>query len=144
MSDVTDTFTAVFTGGIALPIQAREERKAAERDTERARQEQRKIQSIKAARERRRAVREARIQRADIEAGAVASGTSSSSSAQLGAGAVGTQLAANLSFLDEVQQRTQNISMFQEAASAHQGRAADRQQLFDVGKSVVSLFAGGA
>lgn len=143
MSDAEDVGIAVMTGGLALPVQAREDQKSAERREGRARAEERKIRDIKNARERRRAIREARVQRAEIEAGAQASGTTSTSGAAQGVGTVGTQLAANLSFLDEVGARATSASLFRESAARKRSQAQDKQQLFDLGVTGVKMAAGG-
>jgi len=107
---------AVVSGGAAY-----EQNRQASKDSESAREVQQRIQDVKTARERRKAVRQARTARAEIEARAQASGTASTSSAVSGAGTVGTQLASNLSFLDEVKKETQTASMFEGRSSSKKG-----------------------
>lgn len=130
-------------GGIGLgsAIESREERKSAERDQKRARAAEKRIQDIKAARERRAAVREAMKARADINTGVVASGVSGSSAAVAGLGTINTQLATNLSFLDQVKSLSDQSSLFQEAAAKHYGRAQDFSDLSNLSMQGASMFA---
>lgn len=93
------------------------------KEEKRARKVEGRIRDVQTARERRRAIREARVQRADIEAGAQATGVAGASGAITGAGTVGTQLAANLSFLDQVSELQDRASMFRERAASRFGKA---------------------
>lgn len=129
--------TAVVSGGAAVA-----EGRSARRADKRARATERRIQDVRAARERRRAIREARVARAEVEAGAISSGTSTSSGAVQGAGAVGTQLASNLSFLDTVGDLQKASSIFREQAASHRGRASDLQAISGLASTGASLFAG--
>lgn len=120
------------------------EQRGARRQEARARQVEQRIQDTRAARERRRAVREARVARAEIEAGAQATGTATSSGAVTGAGTVGTQLASNLSFLDTVNELQEQSSIFRESAARRRGRAQDLEAGMSLISTGASLFAGGA
>lgn len=136
---VTATVIAVgaAAGGTAYSI---DQQKAAERDQERASAIQRKIQDAKTQRERRKSVREARMSKANVEAGAQASGTSNTSSAVTGVGSIGTQLADNLSFLDQVTDQTNQISLFEEKASKSLRRAKDGEAVGSLAFQSASLF----
>lgn len=136
---VTATIIAVgaAAGGTAYSI---DQQKAAERDQERASAIQRKIQDAKTQRERRKSVREARMSKANVEAGAQASGTSNTSSAVTGVGSIGTQLADNLSFLDQVTDQTNQISLFEEKASKSLRRAKDGEAVGSLAFQSASLF----
>lgn len=130
----------IVTGGA---VHQREERKAGERDTARARRAEKKIADIRTARSRRRSIREARIARANIEASAQASGTTQTSSAASGVAGVGTQLAANLSFLDQTQALATESSMFQAKAAKHTSRAQDTAEFTNLVKQGTSMFLSG-
>jgi len=125
-------------GGAA--VESREQRRAAERDQKRARAAEKRIQDIRAARERRAAVREARMARAQAEQGAVASGAAGSGQAS-GIGTIGTQLAVNLSFLDQVKALSDQSSIFQEKAARHYSRAQDASDFSSLAMQGASLFA---
>lgn len=128
------TATVGFVGGA---VESREQRRAGERDQKRARAAEKRIQDIRAARERRAAVREARAARAAAEQGGVASGASGSGQIS-GVGTIGTQLASNLSFMDQVKTLSDQSSLFQEAAASHYSRAQDWSDL----QSLVNQGAG--
>lgn len=129
----------ILGGGAA--IESREQRRSAERDQKRARAAEKRIQDIKAARERRAAVREAMKARADINTGVVASGVSGSSAAVAGMGTINTQLATNLSFLDQTKSLADQSSLFQEAAAKHSSRAQDFSDLSGLAMQGASMFA---
>ncbi len=136
----------MIIGGALLgsAVEQREERRAGERDQKRARAAEKRIQDIRAARERRAAVREARAARAAAEQGGVASGASGSGQV-LGVGTVGTQLASNLSFMDQVKTLSDQSSLFQEAAAKHYSRSQDWSdfgQLVGMGMSMYGAAGG--
>lgn len=73
---------------------------------------QQRMADMKAARERRDAVRQARIARAEIEQLGASTGTSGSSGVAGGVGSVQSQLGYNLSFLDNMQSMSGQASIF--------------------------------
>ncbi len=76
--------------------------------------QRKRIADVRAARERRNVVREARKARAQSIAGGVASGAGAGSSGPAGgAGSVTSQLGANLSFLDTIRDAETSIGIFQ-------------------------------
>lgn len=121
----------------------REEREAS-KDQKRAREAERRMQAIKMQRERRRQVREAQRIQAQTEAAAVATGTSKTSAVAQAQGSIQSQLASNLSFLDQMEQLTNKQSIFMQRAADHQRRAGTAGSIFDLQMKAVSMFAGGA
>ena len=104
----------------ALELQAEIQRQALE--------EQKKMNTLKASRDRREAFREARAaQGSAIQAGA-ATGTMGSSGLMGGVSSIGAQLGSNVSFLDEMQTMASNISDFNMEA-ARQGSLAQQYQM---------------
>lgn len=141
MSDV-EKIVGVSTGGASLLVtEPRRQRKEAEAEQRKAGAAQRKIQDIKTQRERRQAVREARAARAEILSGAVASGTTSTSSVEAGVAGLGTQLASNLSFLEQASELTNQISIFEQNAANKLRRAGEIDSIRNTGLQVASLFA---
>lgn len=140
-----DDALAVMTGGASLLVtESRKARKEAQKEQNKARAAERRLQNIRAARERRQAARQARMARAQIESGAVASGTTGTSSFAGGVGGVQTQLASNVSFLNQAQQLTNQQSIFEQKAANKLGKAQDLEGLRDLAIRGGSLFAGGA
>lgn len=136
-----DNALAITTGGASLLVtEPRRQRQEAAREQRKASAAQRKIQDIKTQREKRRAIREARAARAEIVSGSVASGTSASSSTATGTGSIGTQLGSNLSFLDEVGQLTNQVSLFEQKAADRLRRAGDIDSARNTALQVGSLF----
>jgi len=130
------------TGPVVGPqIYSIDQQKAAARDQKRSSQAQQRIQNIKAARERRKQVRQAQQAQAQLSNQAQATGTSSTSSATNAAGSVQTQLAGNLSFLDQVQTLTNRASIFNQKAANHTGRAATGQAVSNLALTAASIFA---
>lgn len=96
-------------------------------DQKRARRTQQRLQQVRQARQRRQQIREAQQARSEALAQAVAtgmvSGTGKTSAASHATGAIQSQLASNLSFLDQTQGLMQQQSIFQQRAADHAGRA---------------------
>ena len=117
-------------GGKGSSSAQRRAARAAERQAEFQRQaleEQRKMNNLQAARQRREAFREARaVQGSAIQAGA-ATGTMGSSGLMGGVSSIGAQLGSNVSFLDEMQARSDQASLFNIEA-ARQGSLAAKYQ----------------
>lgn len=116
-----------------------QEREAAE-DTKRARAAERRIQAIKMQRERRRQVQEAQKLQAQTEATAVATGTSKTSAVSQAQGSVQSQLASNLSFLDQMGQLTERQSIFAQKAASHETRAGAGQAVSGLAIKAATLF----
>ncbi len=125
-------------GTVASVQQGRQARK----ESAKARKAEQRLQNVRAARERRAAVREARLQRAQIQSGAAQSGVATSSGAVQGAGAVGTQLASNLSFLDQSSALTNQISLFRQRSADASGRASTYSAVSGLAMQGASLFGG--
>ena len=122
----------------------KEKMEASRRASAKAAKQERRLQNIRAARERRQAVRQARIARAQIQSQAVAGGVQGSSSAAGGAAGVTQQLASNLSFLGQTQALTNKQSIFQQQAADFAGKAQDirstRSTVFQVAGTAASVF----
>jgi len=133
-----DTFEFVgdvVTGG------AISQRKAAKAQAKAQRTQQR-IADIKAARERRSQVAEARRARAQIESQAGVSGIQGSSGAIGAQSSVQSQLASNLSFLDNVQSLSQQTSIFNQQAAKAQSNAATAGAIRDTAIKAYTLGQG--
>lgn len=130
---------AVATAAVGTAASVHQSAQARSEQRKAARVE-RRIQDVKAARERRRAIREARIARADVEAGAQATGAGTSSGAITGSGTIGTQLASNLSFLDQASELQTQSSIFRQKAANFSGRAQDFGAVSNIALTTGSLF----
>lgn len=133
--------SAAFVGGSVL--EQREETRAARRDARRAQQVERRIQNVRAARERRQAFRNARRAAAAAESGAVASGTTQTSSFVGGQSGIQRQLASNVSFLEQNRQLAKQKSLFMQRAEQHRGRAQDMAAIRELAYQSASLFTPG-
>lgn len=118
-----------------------DQQREAAKDSKRAQRAQQRLQDIKAARERRSQVRQAIVAQSTLEARAQATGTSKSSSAQQGGDSVQSQLASNLSFLDQANQLNQQTSIFEQRAASASSRAATGQAVASLSLTGASLFA---
>jgi len=118
---VSNIFEDVLLGG-GLVGQLRQSRNAAKQQQKAAKMQQR-IADIKARRARASQLQEAAILRARTEVSGEASGTASSSTTQGAVGSLQSQLAANVSFLDTVQQTSRNISGSLQKAADFQEKA---------------------
>jgi len=134
---------ATLAAGIApaAQITSIDEQKRSGRNQIRASKAQQRLQDIKATRERRAQFRQAQKAQAEIIAGGVASGTSKSSSVKQGVGSVQTQLASNISFLDETIGLNRETSIFNQKAADASSRAATADAIFDTSLKAASLFA---
>ena len=119
------------------------QQKQAAEESRKANVASRRIQDIKAARERRKQVREAQRAQAEIVQGAQASGTSASSGAITGAGSVQSQLASNISFLDNVGDLTNQASIFSQNAADARSKGATRRAQLDLALQAGTIFALG-
>ena len=109
-------------------------------DQRRARNAERRMQAIKMQRERRRQVREAQRMQAQTEATAVATGTTKTSAVAQAQGSVQSQLASNLSFLDQMKTLTDTQSIFAQKAADHERRAGVGQAVSSLAMSSASLY----
>ena len=126
-----------------------------------AQKEQQRIEQVRAnlqvRKDKQKQFREARIRRGQILAGAIASGTESSSAAQSALGGIGTQFGANIGQINVQQGFGEAISQQQEAAvdqateiNRLQGKSnviAAKQKIFEagaeLGSSIFSTFGPG-
>lgn len=122
---------ALIVAGVATASSIDQQKRAA-RASKRAQRAQQVQADLQTARERRNQIRQARIQRAQLEAQALAQGTTGASSVVGAAGSVQSQLGSNIGFLNQQQQ----LSQF---ASAQNQRAAAAQTRASIFSSVASL-----
>ena len=115
---------AAAVAGTAVSI---DQQREAAKDQKRARRTQERLQQAKHRRQRRQQIREAQRARSESIAQAQALGMSvgSAKSSAVGqaTGSIQSQLAGNLSFLDQAQELTQQTSIFEQRAADHMGRA---------------------
>lgn len=131
-------------GGVAVSggAEIMAQRDAA-KERRKARKVEQRLQRAKAARERRAQIRQAQQAQAQIEAGAVATGTQQTSAAAGGVGSVQTQLASNLSFLNQSEQAAKQISIFQQEAADDLTRAEVYGAAKNLTMQSASLFGSG-
>ena len=134
--------TGLIIGSVAGTGASIQQSRQARKEAGKARKAEQRLQNVRAARERKAAVREARLKRAQIQSGAVQGGVATSSGAVQGAGAVGTQLASNLSFLDQSSQLTNQISLFRQKSADASGRASTYAAVSGLAMQGASLFGG--
>jgi len=122
--------------------EAGQETKAAAGAQRQAIEAQRKSADVKAYRERVRAIREARVRRATVQAQASQGGVAQSSGAMGAVSSVSAQLGSNLSFVDRVQGYSREASIFEMKAASHQGAAAEMGAWSSVAGTFASLVGG--
>ena len=133
---VTATVAAV---GALGGYSAYQEHEAA-KDEKRARAAQRRQQAIKTSRERRRQIQEAQRLQAETEATGVATGTRMTSAVAQAQGGVQSQLAANLSFLDQMGELAERQSIFAQKTASHRLRSETAQQVASTTTRAATLF----
>jgi len=120
---------AAIVAGIALTgVSIQQQRKAAKAQN-RATEVQERIQNIKAARQRREQLRQARIARAQIVAASEVSGTSQSSSVAGGLSDVSTQFGGNVNFLNTVKSLSERQGDFLSKSATASSNAQTSGQL---------------
>ena len=128
--------------GAAFAAKGAIDQKKAAEEAASAREEsekrQQRIRDLQTARERRKQVAQARIQRAQILAGAGAAGTTETSSFVGGTGSISSKAAGNIGFINQTQALSQQASLFNQQAADAQGREAQAQALGGVGKTLFS------
>lgn len=139
-------FTAIAIGALAVAAagtvyQARQQKKAAAASRRAQAAEQRRA-DIAAARERRGAVRNARVMRASIEAQAAGTGLVGSSSVAAAASNVTTRTNENLSFLDQSAELSQKASAANISAAKYSSRAATGRAVTEVAGSAYNWAVG--
>jgi hypothetical protein len=143
VSDVFGGAMDFITGGaISDQKNAARDQAAAQRESNALQQ---RIADINAARERRDAVRQARISQGQIVQAGAATGTSMSSGVAGATASNMSQLGSNLSYLDTVQDMSQQISIFNQKAADAQSRMFDaqlKQQTVMTGINLASKVAG--
>ena len=136
------TATAVFAvANVGISLAAGHKERGAERDRVDAakgeRAERKRIADVRAVRERRNVIREGRIARAQSVAAGVQSGAGAGSSGVAGGvGSVGSQLNANLSFLDTVKTAEANISIFQQQGADARSSGQAAGQIRQLGNTI--------
>lgn len=138
-----DPLTAALVVAGGTLIEQREQSRAARRDSKRAQKVERRIQNVRAARERRQAYRNARRATAAAESGAIAAGTTQTSSFVGGQSGIQSQLASNVSFLEQNRQLANQRSLFMQRAEQHRGRAQDMAAIRGFAMQSASLFTPG-
>lgn len=138
---------AVFTA-IALGVAAAgavysgvQQRKQAKAQQKAIRAEQRRA-DIANARERRFAIRNARIAQASIQSQAASTGLTGSSSAAAAASNVQSRLGENLSFLDQNAQLSAQASAANEAAARYATRASYGQTVTNLATTAYRIYGG--
>jgi len=115
--------TALAIGGFLMSAKGQADQKKAQKKAlaadQEARASQQKQQDLESARERRRVLRQARIQRATVIQAGENQGVAGSSAVAGAISSIGSQTGSNLSFLDQSAQNTANTN----AALAGQSRA---------------------
>mgnify|MGYP000280059944 CR=1 FL=1 len=97
----------------------------------------RRIQDVQAARERRKLVGQARVARAQATAQAEGAGAGSTSGAVIGTGTISTQAGTGVSFLNTVQDLTNQKSIFSQQAAS----AGDKANLANSANGVFQKYA---
>ena len=128
--------------GIGVQAYSAKKQRAATRKgvkaQERAIATQQRAADLKAARDRVRSIREARIKRATLVARAEGAGVGGASGAQAGRQGVVQQLAGNLGFSQQVQGLGAQASAFNQQAAVAQGQAATWGAIGGIGQSIFS------
>lgn len=138
---------AIGAAGTFMSVKAQ---KKQAKYAKRAADAQRSAQNMKAARERREAIRTARIQAATVSQGAVNEGVAGSSAALGGLGSIAQQLSSNLSFLDQYNTAMDTAGRMETRANVYAGKANVANsigqfgmQVFSSASSLGSGFGGG-
>lgn len=126
---------------VAAGYSAVQQRKAAKAQRRAIAAQQRQA-DIANARERRFAVRNARISRASIEAQAAGTGLVGSSSVAASTGNVTSRTNENLSFLDQTLALSQQASSANEAAARYSSRANTGQAVSSIAMSFAGNYGG--
>lgn len=134
------TAATVVTAGAAVGS-AINQRKAA-KSQEKSNDLQQRIQDVRAARERRKLVSQARINAADIQSAGQGAGAGQSSSVFQGAQQQSTQAASGISFLNQVQDLTNQQSVFNQQAASSSSTANIFGAIGGTAKGVAGLFKG--
>lgn len=115
----------------------------ANKDSRRAQAVQKRIQDVKAARERRKLLNQARVNQASILAQGQAAGGGQSSGVQSGASQQSTQAASGISFLNQVQDLTNQASIFNQSAANSKSRANTAGAIGEIASGYTSLYGTG-
>lgn len=123
------------TAGIAQGQMAARENRKAQRAAQRAKATEAKRQAMQQVRQR-------RIAEAQVMAAAAAQDTQGSSSALGGKAAIGSSMAGNIQAINERQNFSQQISMFQENAMRYQSNAQGFNALANLGLQAYGMTGG--
>lgn len=136
-------FTALAIGaavvGGAMAIKGQRDARRAARRSAAAQQKQ---QDVASRRQRRQAIREAQIARAQTVASAQASGATGSSAALGGAGSLGSQLGTEMGYSTQMSGLSRDISRFEQQRASAQNRAQIGGTLFSAGWQGIGGFQG--
>lgn len=125
---------AAVYGGLQQRKAAKEQRKAI-----RAQQRQADLAN---ARERRGAIRQARMNMASVQSQAALTGLTGSSAASASMSNIGSRLGENLSFLDQNMQLSQQASVANERAAGYASKAATAQTIGSIASSWGGMYSG--
>lgn len=128
--------------GAASFVSQRRAAKKAASNTKKARATQQRIADQKAARDRTRAVREARVKRAQLQVRAEGAGVAGASGAVAGEQSITSQLASNLGFSQQIQGLGQQATAFNQQAASAQGQAATAGAIGGVAQSIFQTAGG--
>jgi len=134
--------TAAAAAPTYFQYQSMKQQKEAAKQQQRAQEAAQKRADISAYRERIQAVRQARAQRGATLQSAQSQGVSVSSGAAGALSSIGSQIGANLSFLDTTQALAQQESIFKQNAIAAESKAATYQAYGQIANSIFQTAGG--
>lgn len=132
---------AAIIAGVGAVASHTQSKKAAA-SQEKAIEEQRKQESIRAARERAKTVREMRIKRAAIQAGAVNMGVGGSSGELGGVSSVQSQAASQVGFISQIEQSSNLANQYMQDAAGHKSSAATYGAISNVAQGAFTDLGG--
>lgn len=134
----TIALVGIAAGSVYSGLQ---QRKAGKEQRKAIRAQQRQA-DLANARERRSAIRQARMNMASVQSQAALTGLTGSSAASASMSNIGSRLGENLSFLDQNIQLSQQASLANEAAARYMSRASIGQTVAQVGQLALGSFGG--
>lgn len=144
MGAVAPILSVVGTvAGIVQGQKAAKSQKRAAQQQQKAQKVNQRISDVRAARERRQQMAQARVLQAQQQAAGFSSGAGMGSSAVQGAvGGLQSQLAGQMAFSNQVQGLSGEASQYNIAASGFQSQAASQQALGNLFQQGASIFSG--
>ncbi len=128
--------------GIAGSVASYMQQQKAAKQQKKARNEALRKEEAQVRRQRRQAIREAQIKRAQVVNFGEATGTGGSSSVDAATGSIGSQLGSNIGFGNMMSSFNANIAMHEQKALDAQQRASTFQGIADLGFQVAGAAAG--